>query len=316
MTLDPDAKWRWPMGRAFRSSVLAWSAALSAAMSAAALAETSGPYRPPPVGTEFVVSDTAWFRVIGAGDGAVTIKDAAGATTTWLAGLVTRDMPPEDRARLMGAFPLAPGTRLEYGARWAAAGAHRELAVIADDVVQVDGRAVPVLRVIRYQVDTTPIPAEGEYTLWFAPEYGFPLKMTYRHIAGEPPKFVDWQIAHVVPPPGIHGAATVAVDGVWRFSVECSNGTFWRMGRAVVRNGVIVNAVGDHPDANSPTEADFRLSRTGDQLELTGTMTNASGGHVIVAARATLSGDTAAGLATLSSRVSVRSGCPFTAARQ
>lgn len=312
------------MGRAFRSSVLAWSAALTVATGVCGHAETLAAYRAPAVGTEFVISDTAWFRVIGAGDDAVTTEDAARAKTTWLFGLVTRDMPAEDRARLMGLFPLAPGARLAYGARWAPAGTQRELAVIANDVVQVDGRAIPVLRIIRHQVDVTPIAAEGEYTLWFAPEYGLPLKMTYRHIAGEAPTFVDWEVTRVVPPPGLHGGpapgargvAGGSVDGVWRLSVECSNGGYLRLNRAVVRDGVIVNAVGDRPSSSSATASDLSLSRSGDQLELKGTMTNASGGNLMVSARGTLSGDTASGLGTLNIRNAVRSGCAFNAARQ
>jgi len=308
------------MGRAVRSSVLAWTAAVWVATGAFGHAETAPGYRAPAVGTEFVISDTTWFRVIGAADDAVTTEDAARVKTTWLFGLVTRDMPAEDRGRLMGLFPLTPGVRLAYGARWASTGAQRELAVVANDVVQVDGRAIPVLRVTRHQVDVTPIAVEGEYTLWFAPEYGFPLKMTYRHISGDPPTFHEWQVAHIVPPPGVHGGPAPgtrgvtdgSVDGVWRLSVECNNGTFFRLNRAVVRDGVVVNAAGDRPSAYSATQSDLRLSRTGDQLELKGTMMNASGQNLTISAHGTLAGESASGLGILN----VRTGCAFTAARQ
>jgi hypothetical protein len=266
--------------------------------------DRAGAYRAPPLGTEFFVSDTGWFRVVEALPDAVTTENADQVKTTWLGGLVTRDMPAEDRARLMRFFPLTPGTRFAYELGSAPNPAHRVLTVVADDVVQVGSRAIPVVRVTRHQIDVAPRASEGEYTLWFAPEYGFPLKLTYRHIAGDAPKVADWQVVHIVPPGSI--------DGVWQLNLDCHGSAFFRMSRAVVRDGVIINGASDHPSTYSGTDTALSLTRTGDQLELKGTMMNAGGEALTISARGTLTGGSASGVGS----INTRTGCPFTAARR
>ena len=289
------------MGRAVRSSVLAWTAAVWVATGALGHAE-SARYHAPPVGTLFVL-DTGSHRVLESGTDTVTTENAGHARTTWSGGLVTAAMSPEDRARLMGWFPLTAGARFEYGAGSMPAGTQRALVVVGEDVVQVDGRAIPVVRVTRHQVDPAPHAAEGEYTLWFAPEYGFPLKMTYRHISGAAPRFTDWQVVDIVAPGSF--------DGLWRISLECPGSTFIRFDRARVKNGALVDQGGAHPSAQSLTNTELVFARAGDQVEFRGTAMNASGHSVTLAARGTLTGDTVNGTGTINGR----SGCPFTASR-
>ncbi|HUA57092.1 MAG TPA: hypothetical protein VMB81_33215 [Candidatus Sulfotelmatobacter sp.] len=268
------------------------------------LAESPAGYRAPPVGTEFFVTETTRFRVIAATDESVTTENSSHAKATWFGGLVTREMSAKDRARLMGFFPLAPGARLAYDA---GPGSERALTVVANDVVQVDGRTIPVMRVTRYQKDVEARGAvEGEYTLWFAPEYGFPLKLAYRHIAGDPPRTTDWQVVHIVP--------AGSVDGLWSLDLECHGSAFVRINRAVVRDGVLVNIASDHPSTYSTTESALRLSRTGDQLALSGTMMNASGDAMTISAHGTLVGESASGVGSIVGH-GARTGCPFTANR-
>jgi hypothetical protein len=270
----------------------------------------AGAYRAPALGTEFIVSDTSWFRVVDALPDAVTTENADHAKTTWLGGLVTRAMSAEDRARLMGFFPLTPGARFAYELGSASDPPHRVLTVVGDEFVQVGGRAIPVVRVTRHQIDVAPVASEGEYTFWFAPEYGFPLKQTYRHIAGAAPNVSDWQVTRIVPPPGLHGGPALGADGVWRLSLECPRG-YLRLNSVMVKDGVVVPPPNTRPSNTSTTQSELRMSRVGDEIELKGTWMNAGGEALVISAHGTLIGARVSGTGVMN----VRTGCAFTAER-
>jgi hypothetical protein len=195
----------------------------------------TGAYRPPPLGTEFFTSDTARFRVVDILPDGVVTENSSKARATWLGGLTIRDLSADDRARLMRFFPLQPGARFGYDAYSGSNSWHHELAVLASDEMRIGKRTVLVFRITRHEKGRPPNRFEGEYTAWYAPEYGFPLMMSYRHISGDAPNFKDWQVVHIVPP----GSA----DGVWSFDLSCSDSSFIRFPRAVVRDGVIVSRV-------------------------------------------------------------------------
>jgi hypothetical protein len=260
-------------------------------------------YRPPSLGTEFFTSDTARFRVVDVlADGVVT-ENSAKARATWLGGLVTRGLAAEDRARLMHFFPLTPGARFEYDVSSRSDSWHHQINVASDEELSIGNARVRVVRVSRHEKGNAPNRFEGEYTAWFAPDYGFPLKLTYRHISGEAPKFSDWQVVHIVPP----GSA----DGLWRFSLECHQSSYIRLPRVMVRDGVVESRSGTSPSARSVTDSELRLTRTGDQVELRGSSMSAGGDAVVVAARGTLDGQAVSGTGS----INTRTGCAFSGER-
>jgi hypothetical protein len=260
------------------------------------------PYRAPPVETEFFTGDTTRFRVIAVAPDGVTTENASKARAIWLGGLVTRDLAPEDRARLMEFFPLKVGERFAYLVSSANGTWQHDLAVEAADTLQLDGKAVPVYRVKRHEKGVPPNRFEGEYTAWYAPDYGFPLKLSYRHIAGDKPNFADWQVIHIVP--------AGSVDGMWRLEVNCSNGAFIRFARVLVRNGAVISR-GGQPSWTSVVDSDLTLVRAGEQIELKGSSMSAGGAAVIVSARGVLVGRSLSGTGT----INTTTGCPFSGER-
>ena len=263
----------------------------------------AGDYRAPPLGTEFFVSDTGWFRVVEALPDAVVTENASKVRVTWAAGLVPRDLSPEARARLTRLFPLAPGAHTEYDVTAGSRSWHHEISVVAGDELPVGNRSIPVLRVTRHEKANPPSDYEGEITVWYAPEFGFPLKLAYRHIAGESRNLNGWQVVRILPPG--------SVDGVWRLDLGCSDTSYVRLPRVTVRDGVVATRVAK-PNARSAVDSDLRLSRTGDQIELKGTMMNAGGDALVIAARGSLVGQSVNGTGT----INTRTGCAFSGERQ
>src|SRR5206468_94982 len=136
---------------------------------------------------------------------------------------------------------------------------------------------------------------EGEYTMWFSPEHGFPLKMTYRHVSGDKPKaFSDWQVARIVPPG--------SPDGVWSFQISCSNSSYLRLPKVAVIDGVVLTNGATNPSTISLTNVGLRVVRKGDEIEFSGDSMNAGGGAMTVSARGTLVGNTVNGSGVLNAR--------------
>jgi hypothetical protein len=229
------------LSRCARLAVLVAVALVVAARGPRA-ADQLAAYRPPPLGTEFFFSETGRFRVVDVlADGVVT-ENASKVRATWLGGLVTRDLSADDRARLMRFFPLSLGDQFAYEVSSGSNSWHHELTVVARDELRVGNRTVPVFRITRHEKGNPPSRFEGEYTAWYAPEFGFPLKLTYRHVSSDKPNFNDWQITHIVPPG--------SVDGVWRLDLGCSDTSYVRLARVTVRDGVVTTRVAQ-PNARS-----------------------------------------------------------------
>src|SRR5262249_37665563 len=137
------------------------------------------------------------------------------ARFTWVGGMLVENVAPADRARLGELFPLRPGGRFSYTGRKGDNSplSQIELSVVGPDTLEVGGKTLPVMRVTRHHTGVPPRTFEGEYTIWYSVEYGFPLKMSYQHIAGDKPNFHDWQIVRI--------GAPGSLDGVWSFRVTC-----------------------------------------------------------------------------------------------
>ncbi len=263
--------------------------------------EPSG-YQAPALGTLFIV-DTGWFRVVEVLADAVVTENAGKGRATWLHGLVNRTLSDGDRTRLMTWFPLERGKRFEYEIETAKEAWHHVLAVAGSEQLQVGVRSFEVFRVTRFEAGLPPNFYRGEYTQWYAPELGFPLKMTYRHIEGTAPNFTPWQVVRIVPPGSI--------DGVWSLDVRCSDGTFVRLPEAIVTEGVVTFSSG-RTTSTTATASDLKLSQSGDRIELQGTMMNAAGNALVISARGGLVGNRVSGTGT----INTRSGCAFTAERR
>jgi hypothetical protein len=262
-------------------------------------------YKPPAVDTVFYLTDTAGLRVVEATPDSVITQNTSKTRVIWIGGMLV-NVPPDDRARLDQLFPLAPGGRFAYTA--SNDGSRIEMTVQGPETFEVGGKPMPVMRVTRHHKGQPPSTFEGEYTIWYSVDYGFPLKMSYRHIAGGQPDFRDWQVVRITAPGSL--------DGVWNFRVRCSDDAWISWDRAVVRDGVVTSKAPGAPNTNSITDHDLRLTRKGDQVELSGTAANAGGGANTVSARGTLMPDgSVAGTGIMNTWKGVRSGCAFSAER-
>jgi hypothetical protein len=265
-------------------------------------------YAPPALDTTFFISNETGLRVIEVTPDSVTTATGPKTHTTWIGGMVVSSLTPEERARLSQFFPLTPGKRFAYDYASGSYKSQIELVVQATETLDVGGKAMPVVRVTRHHKGMPPSTFEGEYTIWLSATYGLPLKMSYRHISGEPPKFRDWQVQHIAPPGSL--------DGVWGLRVLCSNESWIRLNRAVVRDGAVLGITGNSPNTNTITDHDLRLTRVGDAVELKGTAANAGGGANIVSARGTLmAGGSIAGTGVISSSRGQSSNCSFSGER-
>jgi hypothetical protein len=262
-------------------------------------------YKPPPVDTVFYLTDTAGLRVVEATPDSVITQNIYKNRVTWIGGMLVY-VSPEDRARLNQLFPLTPGGRFAYTA--SNNGVRIEVTVEGAETFEVGGRPMPVMRVTRHHKAQPPSTFEGEYTIWYSVEYGFPLKMSYRHISGGKPDFQDWHVVRI--------GAPNSVDGIWSFRVQCPNESWLSWERGVVRDGILISKPSATPNKETITGHDLRLTRTGDQVELSGTAANAGGGSNTVSAHGTMMPDgSVAGTAVMYSSRGVRSGCSFSAQR-
>lgn len=282
-------------GRAFWLAVFVIAAGGHAARAEA--------YKAPALGTVFYLTDTAGLRVVEVTPDSVITENLNKARFTWIAGMLV-NVPADDRARLGELFPLSPGGHFGYtGSAGGNAPSRIDVTVEGPDTLDVGGKPMPVMRVTRHHKGVSPSTFEGEYTIWYSVAYGFPLKMSYRHIAGGKPDFRDWQVVHI--------AAPGSLDGVWSFHVTCPFQAYLSLERAVVRDGVVLDRTSASPNGNTITQHDFRVTRVGDEIELKGSAMAAVLNPVTVSARGTLMGSSVAGTAI----VNARSGCSFSGER-
>ncbi len=262
-------------------------------------------YRAPALDTVFYLTDTSGFRVIEVTPDSVITENGRKARFTWVGGML-ENVPAADRARLGELFPLRPGGRFSYTATFSNNAASRvELSVQGPDTLEVGGKTMPVMRLTRHYTGVPPSTFEGEYTIWYSVEYGFPLKMSYRHIAGNKPNFHDWQLVRI--------GAPGSLDGVWSFEVTCPFNAYLRLQKARVRDGVVVEHTSGSPNGRTITEHDLTLTRIGrDEIELKGTAVAANRKPIIVSARGTLM---AAGSVAGNAIANGRSGCSFSGER-
>jgi hypothetical protein len=261
-------------------------------------------YAPPPLDTMFYTSETGGFRVVAVNPDTV-ITQSGQNRTTWIAGMLVYAVPAQDRARLDALFPLTPGARFDYPYTVGDTYKGRiELVVQSADTLDVNGKAMPVMRVTRRHKGLPPSTFEGVYTIWYSAAYGLPLKMSYQHISGDRPNFRDWQVVRI--------AAPGSLDGVWSFRVTCPFNAYLTLDRVTVRDGVIVKAASASPNGKSITQHDFRVTRNGDEIELKGSAMAAQLNPVTVSARGTLM---PAGSVAGSAIANGRSGCSFSGER-
>ena len=260
-------------------------------------------YKAPPVDTVFYLTDTAGLRVVEVTPDSVITENLNKARYTWIAGMLVNNVPADDRARLGELFPLSPGKHFSYTGASGNASSRIDVTVQGPDTLEVGGKPMPVMRVIRHHTGVPPSTFEGEYTIWYSVAYGFPLKMSYRHIAGGKPDFRDWQVVHI--------AAPGSLDGVWSFHVTCPFQAHLHLERAVVRDGVVLERYSARPNGDTITQQNFRVTRVGDEIALEGSAMASLLNPVTVSARGTLMGRTVGGNAIVNSR----SGCSFSGER-
>lgn len=259
------------------------------------------PYKPPPLDTVFYLTDTAGLRVVEVTSDGLITENTSKSRFSWVGGMLV-NVSPDDRARLSQLFPLTPGARFGYTA--SNNGSRIEVTVDRAETLEVNGKPMSVMRVTRHHKGQPPSTFEGEYTIWFSVDYGFPMKMSYRHIAGGQPDFRDWQVVRI--------GAPGSLDGVWSFRVTCPFDAYLRVERVLVRDGVILNAAPGSPNANSITHHDLHLTRVGNEVELKGSVMAAAKQPVTVSARGMLM---PAGSVAGNAIVNSRSGCSFAGER-
>jgi hypothetical protein len=261
-------------------------------------------YTPPALDTVFYLTDTAGFRVIQVTPDSVVTENVSKARITWIGGMVVSSLTPEERTRLTQFFPPTPGKRFAYEETIGNYRYQIELVVQAAETLDIGGKAMPVVRVTRHHKGVPPSTFEGEYTIWLSATHGFPLKMSYRHIAGGLPKFSDWQVVRI--------GAPGSLDGYWSLRITCPFQAYLSLTRVLVRDGVIVNAAPGSPSGSSITHHDLTLTRVGDEVELKGSAMAAQLNPVTVSAHGTLM---PAGSVAGTAIVNSRSGCSFAGER-
>jgi hypothetical protein len=290
--------------RAFWLAVFLTGLVIAASGAAGGHAARAAAYQAPALDTVFYLTDTAGLRVVEVTPDSVITENVNKSRFTWIAGMLVNNLPADDRARLGALFPLSPGGHFGYtGQPVGNASSRIEVTVEGPDTLDVGGKPMPVMRVTRHHKGVPPSPFEGEYTIWYSVAYGFPLKMSYRHIAGGKPDFRDWQVVHI--------AAPGSPDGVWSFRVTCPFEAYLSLERAVVRDGVVLERYSATPNGRTITQHDFRVTRVGDEIALEGSAMAALLKPVTVSARGTLMGRSVAGNAIANGR----SGCSFTGER-